>query len=46
MKLTEVTKQMDLTVIYRTFYLNTSWYLLQNCPYNFSQNRLQPIKED
>jgi hypothetical protein len=46
-KLTEVIDQMVLTVIYWMFHLKTkeytvfiisSWYLLQNLPYNQSQN--------
>jgi hypothetical protein len=45
---------MDLTDSYRTFYpktkvyllLSTSWYLLQNWPYNQTQNESQPIQED
>jgi hypothetical protein len=49
----EVMKEMDLTDIYRTFYpkikdmafLRTSWHLLQNRPYNWSQRRPQQIQK-
>ena len=51
-KLTKALDQLDLTALYRpfhpkakeyTFFLSTSWYLLQNRPYNWSQDRPQQI---
>ena len=42
LKLTEVMKKMDLTDVYKIFYLSTSWHIFPNQPYNRSQNRPQP----
>ena len=44
LKLTEVKKQMDLTDVYKIFYLSTSWHIFPNQPYNRSQNRPQPMQ--
>jgi hypothetical protein len=51
-KLTDIINKIDLTDIYRPFHpkiihllLSSSWYLLQNKPYNCSQNNPQQIQD-
>lgn len=52
LKLTDLINQMNLIVIYRTFYPNSkeyfytlnSWNFIQSCPYTQIQNNIQQIE--